>query len=347
MQNLYAEALRLADAGENFSLATVITSDGSAPRGPGAKMIIRKDRSIAGTIGGGLLEAKVMDRGVEVIRAGKAAVEEFHLTKDDFAGIDMTCGGNLSVLVDFIDAGNPLNREIFAYLSSSDRDRSVAYLVTKIPETEEEMRSSKLFVLTDGEFSAGFNEAENTSLREKVFESDSKYRVISAGGRKYICEAANIHHCAYIFGAGHVGLKIAELLKYTGFHVTVIDDRADFACADRFPFADRILAADFEESFSMIDIDRFSYIVIVTRGHAKDEVCLEKALRTEAGYIGMIGSRPKREGIYKNLMERGFTQSDIDRTHSPIGLPIGAETPEEIGISVAAEIVKARSELSK
>lgn len=347
MQNLYAEALRLVNAGEDFSLATVITLDGSAPRSPGAKMIIRKDRSITGTIGGGLLEAKVMDRGVEVIRDRKAAVEDFHLTKADFSGIDMTCGGNLSVLVDYIDAGDPLNRDVFTYLSSSDTDRSVAYLVTRIPETEEELRSCKHAVLTSGDFFAGFMGADDALLREKVFESDSKYRVVSAGGRRYICEAANIHHCAYILGAGHVGLKIGELLKYTGFHVTVIDDRADFANAERFPFADRIIVADFEESFSMIDTDKFSYVVIVTRGHAKDEVCLEKALRTEAGYIGMIGSRPKREGIYKNLMAKGFTQADIDRTHSPIGLPIGAETPEEIGISVAAEIIKVRAELSK
>ena len=345
MKKLFNEALELINRKEDFALATVITLDGSAPRGPGAKMIIKKDGSIAGTIGGGLLEAEVMKKAADVIKHKKAVVKEFHLTKDDFSGIDMTCGGDLEVLIDFIDTSDPINREIFAFLGTNSDKKSNSFLVTAIPDEDEELKTRKQYIVNiDGSCIGGELEGE---LKNLVMASGARYKIVrTENSKEYIVEAINIPHCVYIFGAGHVGQKVASLMKFVNFHVTVIDDRKEFANRDRFPSTDNIIVDSFEKSFENLDIDKYSYIVIVTRGHAKDEDVLIMSLKTDAGYIGMIGSRTKVDGVYRSILSKGFTEKDIERVYSPIGLPIGGDSPEEIAVSIAAEIIKARSEIN-
>jgi len=145
----------------------------------------------------------------------------------------------------------------------------------------------------------------------------------------------------YIFGAGHISMVLAKISKLLGFMVTVIDDRKDYASKERFPDADQILVDDFEKVFSKLNIDKRSYIVIVTRGHLHDERVLNKAVLTPAGYIGMIGSKSKVKTILNNLHDRGVEKDVLEKVHAPIGLEIKAETPEEIAISILAEIIKA------
>ena len=149
----------------------------------------------------------------------------------------------------------------------------------------------------------------------------------------------------YLFGAGHVAQPTARLAAFVGFRVRVVDDRAEFANADRFPEAEEVrVATDFDSALKGIAVDRSGFIVIVTRGHLHDKTVLMQALRTEAAYIGMIGSRRKRDHIFNALLKQGFTENDLKRVHSPIGLDIGAETPEEIALSIVAELVKARAQ---
>jgi len=149
----------------------------------------------------------------------------------------------------------------------------------------------------------------------------------------------------YIFGAGHVSQKLAELAKKIDFMVTVVDYRAEFANVERFPATDEIIVPNsFEGCFEELPIDKDSYIVIVTSGHMFDLTCLKQALSTDAYYIGMIGSRRKRNIVYENLKKDGFTIDDFNKVHNPIGLEIGAETPEEISVSIAAELIKVRRE---
>lgn len=148
---------------------------------------------------------------------------------------------------------------------------------------------------------------------------------------------------AYIFGAGHCGEKLVPVLHSIGFSVVIIDDREEFANTMRFPEADEVLVPKtLDLPFADIVMGEHSYIIIVTRGHAHDELVLRQALNTNAGYIGMIGSKAKRNSIYSNLLKDGYTQADLDRVYSPIGISIGAETPEEIAISIAAELIKVR-----
>jgi xanthine dehydrogenase accessory factor len=149
----------------------------------------------------------------------------------------------------------------------------------------------------------------------------------------------------FLFGAGHVAQPTARLAAFVGFRVRVVDDRAEFANAERFPEAEEVrVATDFDSALKGFAIDRSAFIVIVTRGHLHDKTVLMQALRTEAAYIGMIGSRRKRDHIFNASLKQDFTEADLKRVHSPIGLDIGAETPEEIALSIVAELVHARAQ---
>lgn len=147
-----------------------------------------------------------------------------------------------------------------------------------------------------------------------------------------------------IVGAGHIALPMVHLGALLGFRVTVLDDRPDFATRERFPDAERVIRADFSDPFAEVRLHERSYLLLVTRGHKYDYECLVRALRTDPppAYIGMIGSRRRVRATYVQLVEEGFGPDAIERIHAPVGLDIGAETPEEIAVAVAAELVKLR-----
>ncbi len=146
----------------------------------------------------------------------------------------------------------------------------------------------------------------------------------------------------YIFGGGHVSLSVAKMSKMVGFEVVVLDDRPQFANRERFPEADEVIAEEFEFSLAKLQVNRSSYLVIVTRGHAYDQEVLEWAVKTGARYLGMIGSRRKIQMVYASLKEKGVPVEKLDRVHAPIGLDIGALTPEEIAVSIVAEMIQER-----
>jgi xanthine dehydrogenase accessory factor len=151
---------------------------------------------------------------------------------------------------------------------------------------------------------------------------------------------------ALIFGAGHVGRSLAPVLSSVEFRTVVLDDRQEFASRERFGSVDEIIHLDsFEEAFRGVTVDERSYIIIVTRGHLHDRTVLTQALRTKAAYIGLIGSRTKRDLTFRALLDEGFAKEDLERIHSPIGLSIRAETPAEIAVSIAAELIRIRAEL--
>jgi len=169
-------------------------------------------------------------------------------------------------------------------------------------------------------------------------------RTVTLGESLILIEPVLPAATMFLFGAGHVAQPTARLAAFVGFRVRVVDDRAEFANAQRFPEADEVrVVTDFDSALKGLAIDRNTFIVIVTRGHLHDKTVLMQALRTEAAYIGMIGSRRKRDHIFKALLKQRFTQADLNRVHSPIGLDIGAETPEEIALSIVAELAQVRA----
>lgn len=152
----------------------------------------------------------------------------------------------------------------------------------------------------------------------------------------------------YIFGAGHIGFAVSKIAKMAGFRIEVIDDRPNYANNERFPDADNFhIEENIAQAVSGLAINRVSYIVIACRGYLEDQEVLEKVLRTDAAYIGMIGSRKKVKTIFNDLKNAGFTKEDLDRVSAPIGISIAAETPEEIAISIAAEMTDIRRRNTK
>lgn len=256
----------------DFVIAKVVETEGSAPRKRGAVMIMIPDGVFFGTVGGGLLEAKTEEICRQVMRTKESVTYKFILNENstEANAIEMGCGGDATVQVDYIESQNP------------------------------------------GNFVEEFKLKSN----------------------------------AYIFGGGHVAYALEPILRHVDFTTTIIDDRAEYASPERFPKAERtIVCENFDHCFDELDVDEDSYIVIVTRGHRGDLQVLRQALKLPHAYIGMIGSRGKNAMLYEQLKKEGVTQEEIDAIYAPIGLSIKSETPEEIGVSITAEMIQVRAEI--
>jgi xanthine dehydrogenase accessory factor len=181
----------------------------------------------------------------------------------------------------------------------------------------------------------------------KTFRSsdriNNKNQTICGGTMKVFVEPINPPESLIILGAGHVGLATFQICNLIGFSITVADDRKEFASKKRLPGAKKVICKPFDKMFKQLDIHKNTLIVIATRRHEMDEVCLHHTLRSQAKYIGLLGSRNKWNAIKKRLRNSGFKQNDIKRVHCPIGLDIGAVTPNEIAVSIAAQLIQFRS----
>ena len=344
MKNITKTAIELLESGESFVQATILTSSVSTPRGAGSCMLVLGDGSICGTVGGGALEGGIIKTAPQIMREKRARVINVVLDGNDENAVDVICGGTASVLVDYIDPGHPGHLEFFNELHSALHSGTQARIVTVPPVPESSATRHQCLMLQNGP-PLGADGLEPAVIKAIETRSGSYDAFTKLDNFDVYLHSVGTDGVAYIFGAGHCGEKLAPVLGTVGFGIVVIDDREEFANAERFPEADDIIVP---ESMDMPFGDRAfgsdSYIIIVTRGHVHDELVLRSALRTSAGYIGMIGSKRKREAVYERLLKDGFAQSDIDRVYSPIGVSIAAETPEEIAISIAAEMIRVRAE---
>lgn len=252
--DVYEEIVRLHKEGRRAALATIIANQGSIPSHQSAKMLVRDDGSIAGTIGGGCIEAEVITSAIKVMQTEHPEVMEFNLNKNPTYDTGLVCGGTLQVFLEPI-----------------------------IPEPT-----------------------------------------------------------LYIFGAGHVGYSTYKVAVLAGFRVIVADDRTSFANKERFPEAADIICGTWETMLTELKPNGSSYILIVTRGHREDLRVLRWAVDTSARYIGMIGSKRKVTTLYKELVKQGIAPEKFDHIHAPVGLDIGATTPEEISIAIMAEMIAFR-----
>lgn len=343
MIHLYRDILGLLENGQSFVLATIIGENGSAPRSAGAKMAVLPDGSIRGTIGGGLLEATAMRRAREVVQTRRPVIHAFNLMSKDAADTDMICGGAGEFLLDYIDANDPVNLEIFTALVGEMEAHGKAYLVFAVDSRPDAKKARQICLVRSDGTMAGSFEGEQVLL-DKLQGAVPLVTIHGDaidGVRVYV-EPVHTGGTVYIFGAGHVALEVAAGAERVGFATVVLDDRAQFASRGRFPHSELIVLETFD-ALPDLPIDGNSYLVIVTRGHLNDGRMLEFALNTDAGYIGMIGSRTKRDLLYKNLMEKGYSTEALAAVHSPIGLMIGAETPAEIAVSIVAELIQVRA----
>ncbi len=332
-------ALSLVEAGEDFAWATIIDSQGSAPRHVATSMLVRTDRSIVGTIGGGPLEAAVIRESLSVLGSGRTCLMPF-----DSAGLGMACGGGGLVSIEYVDSGKPATLEMHRGLLDLLIAGRKGWLVAIIQEMgEQEATVDKCLVDSDGSVFGGAVRSPE-ALRELARRGGAYDLTIPGDAARIYVQPVGMQGTAYVFGAGHCGEKLVPVLNAVGFFTVVIDDRADFANRERFPSADGIVVPEsFDGVIATLPVDQDSYIVIVTRGHLHDKSVLQQALTTRARYIGMMGSKRKVAEVFRILQEGGFSSQALARVHAPIGLSIGAETPEEIAISIAAELIQVRA----
>ena len=257
----------------------------------------------------------------------------------------MICGGKTSVLLDYI-AATPSNREFFRNWYKALQGSRDFYFVTHLRSMRKGVKvTAHSFIYPDGEIVSGgkVGEKEIVQLKSEL-RHISVTTVMENEGFKLIVDPIRKVKTVYLFGAGHVAVPTAYLASLTGFRTMVLDDRSEYANNERFSnvYAVRVLPS-FDRALEGLEIDSDSYIVIITRGHQFDREVLEQALKSRAGYIGMISSRRKRDTIYQALLEKGISQAELDKVNSPIGIPIGGETPEEIAVSIVAELISERS----
>jgi xanthine dehydrogenase accessory factor len=348
MLNLFSEIDRRLKAGETLVLARIVRQTGSTPRQAGTKQLILADGSLVGTIGGGKLEYEVAARAKEVFATGNSLCLHFQMTGKDAAENEGLCGGLSDVFLERLDPADADLRALFAEVARLSAEDSGAALVTAVQEGT--ARVGRALLGADGSVLAAMDLPSGLALSGfSALAAERRPRLASleeaAAAPFFFIEPLAPEPVVYIFGAGHVSTALAPLARMAGFQVAVIDDREEFANNARFPAADLILVCSIEEAFARIRVRPSSFIVIVTRGHLHDRQVLKAALATEPAYIGMIGSRHKRDLVYHSLIEEGVAAERLKGVHSPIGLDIGAESPEEIGISIVAELVQVRAGL--
>jgi xanthine dehydrogenase accessory factor len=353
MNDLYQKLIERIEEGRACVLATVIRQSGPAPRGVGAKCLIDEAGLVSGTVGGGILEARTIEDARRVLETSLPHRIRFTLKGTDVADTDMLCGGDVELFLEPAAMSGPEGIDLYRKLLRVGARGGAGVLATLLDRASwEGGRLPKIFVQKDGESTGGFSgfQGIEAGLRERLghilgSRSPGVLFLPGPGGDRteVFVEPLISAPVLYIFGGGHVARQIVPLAGRVGFHVEVVDDRAEFSNPADFPEAGAVHRLPFDQVMAHLPVDADSYLVIVTRGHLHDKEVLAQALKTPARYLGMIGSRRKRDAIYEKLLEEGFTREDLSRVHSPIGLEIGAETPEEIAVSIVAELIQMRA----
>lgn len=347
MKKLYLKMTELLQRKESFAVATIFDKAGSAPRTAGAKMLVCGDGSIVGTIGGGRLEADAIRLAIESLTLEKTFMQSFDLTHKDVNAMDMICGGKGKILIDFINANDENNQIIYKEVLKILENREKSWFINVLENIQgtSYLKRQQCIVKSDRTLIGKID--CDPYILEKLIAGPAKIAVHAEAidDQRFLVEPLRPEGTVYIFGAGHVSQKIAPLSENVGFRTVVLDDRADYVNRERFPVPIEIKVVKSFNKLPSLEIDKDSYLVIVTRGHLYDKIVLEQVLRSNARYIGMIGSRSKRDQVFNRLINQGYKKEELDRVYAPIGTNIGAETPEELAISIVGELIKVRSEV--
>ncbi|HEU0021945.1 MAG TPA: XdhC family protein, partial [Dehalococcoidia bacterium] len=347
MKEVIQEAINVLESGQPCVLATVVRTKGSTPQKSGAMLLVREDGSGVGTLGGGCVEGDIWFAAKEILRNhGGPEFKDYYLNEDIAARDGLVCGGTMYFYLeplwepdDFTEIGHQL-------LDAYEGGEPVALAtVVNAPEGADNM-GAKLLLRIDGTLSGTLGAAGLDSraveLARKVADVGAIESFNTDGGVEVYIEGFTTPPTLVVVGGGHVGKATAELGHNLGYRVLVVDDRPEFANRERFPYADQILVTNYEGWSGQVSLNVNTFVVVATRGHRYDDMALESALNTRARYIGLMGSRRKTLMIYQRLLRQGISLERLKQVRSPIGLDIGALTPEEIAVSVMGEIIMTR-----
>ena len=361
MQEFFQDLQRELEAGERVAVATIVRRRGSVPREVGAKMLVRRDGRISGTVGGGCGEAEVWRGALNVIDTGRPRMVQINLTEEISLESQGVCGGTFDVFIQswHADEGREqlsmldLTRAIAGSLA---REQAVA-LATVISAGGEWRDSTgrQMLCYENGEIGGaptlpGATSDLNEQLSQAVqatFAAGSPHSEKFTGNdpstwAEVFIEPFIPPPVLLIAGAGHIAVPLAALGSLMKFSVSVTDDRASFANRERFPTAKQLLVGDIESTLRAYPITPRTHIVLITRAHTHDVQGLRAILDSPAAYIGMIGSQRRVWAVLKLLHSEGVPSEKLLRVRAPIGLDLGSQTPEEIALSILSEIVLLR-----
>ena len=359
MENLWDRAEELLTHGKPFVLATIIRTRGSVPREVGAKMVVPREGQPFGTIGGGCGEGEVLRRAFPLFEQNMPPrIVEVDLTGDFDQDEIQVCGGLMDVA---LDLWRPEEHQALAHaLAEATRARRPTALVTAIHPIANLPAGTKscLSLLPEGVSLTPRLSLDPAAVRTFAASVSAGIpRLFSLSPEGELVEDAVVRgqdwprvfvdvqpglQTLLIVGGGHIAQPLCEIGYLMGFRTVIVDDRWAFASRERFPHATEIRVGPFVETLESLDINEHTFAVVVTRGHTWDEASVRTILKKNPGYIGMIGSKRRSKATLERLAEQGYRPQELSRVHTPLGLDVAAETPAEIAVAIAAEIVRVR-----
>ena len=334
MREFFREIAHALEAGEGVELVTILASGGSTPRGAGAMMAVFTDGHAAGTIGGGSVEFEAQKTAAALLDSGGECRKSFRFVQGEAASLGMVCGGDVTLQFQYLSGGDQAAIAVMRDLVDSDGRSADTWLVLRF----------------QGEHVTALGTADRSGTRHldappADLESLLQNRAVLR--EDWFAVPAVRAGRTYVFGGDHVSRALVPVLASVGFRPVVFDDRPEFADPALFPAAEGVLCGDFTDRARQVTVTADDYVVVMTRGHQADYEVLTQVLRSGARYLGCIGSKRKLALCRDRLLEAGFTPEEYARLHAPIGLAIGAQTPEEIAVSVAAEMIAVRAGAEK
>ncbi len=332
MQDILETVGTWSRANEQVGIATVTSTWGSAPRRAGAKMAFRADYAMIGSVSNGCIEGAVMEEGFLSFKAGRGHLLDYGLTDDDVMAVGLSCGGQIRVFVE------PLDTQWWACLEPMIRANDIAYTVTAIEGT---MIGEK--VLFDGSMTPIYQTA-NVSPEMVVDWSRrasglTESQEIQTSDHVIFVDAHMPPPHLVIIGGAHVAMPLHTMAKLLGFRVTLVDPRPAFASTERFPQVDKIMHQYPDDALPALRFNQRTYMAVLAHDPKIDDPALLTALETDIPYIGVMSSKRAHKDRMARLREKGVSDEQLARLRTPIGLPIGSKTPEEIALSIIAEIV--------
>ncbi|MGW8885187.1 XdhC family protein [Streptomyces sp. NPDC055749] len=352
MLDIAEELHRWVGQGREFAVATVVAVGGSAPRQQGAALAVDRDGTAIGSVSGGCVEGAVYELCQQALEDGRTVREQFGYSDEDAFAVGLTCGGVIDILVTPVRADDPA-RPVFATALAAAAEGTAA-AVARITDGPAELLGRPLLVHPDGSYEGGLGghaDLDRTAAAEARAMLDagrSGSLVIGAEGSRcgepvtLLVESSIPPPRMIVFGAIDFAAALVRAGKFLGYRVTLCDARPVFATRDRFPEADEIVVEWPHRYLAATDVDARTVLCVLTHDAKFDVPLLEAALRLPVAYVGAMGSRRTHLDRNERLREAGVTERELARLHSPIGLDLGARTPEETALSIVAEIVAER-----
>jgi xanthine dehydrogenase accessory factor len=337
MRDILADLILWTKEDMPIALGTVVQTWGSAPRRAGAKMALASDGRILGSVSGGCVENAVYEAGIESLKTNRPQLLHFGVADETAWEVGLACGGSIDVFV------KPLDKKFFELLRSvlENEEQAVHITVTRGPE---EMLGHELLFHENGQVHGSLGgewDGRVFKLAHETLANGISRRVVLNEDVEIFLEAILPSPTLMIVGGVHIAVSLTSMAKILGYQTVVIDPRKAWGNRERFPNTDQLIQAWPDDAFKQIHVTRSTAIVMLTHDPKLDDPALKFALNSPAFYVGALGSKSTHAKRRERLLSEGLSEEQLSRLHAPIGLDIGAQTPQEIALAVMAQIVNA------